>query len=66
MLWCFIHLEEGALGENYKEAYEVWRDRKPMTRINIDAELLLKQKNYNLNAKRITAVEIDGRKRNMT
>jgi hypothetical protein len=49
-----------ALGENYKEAYKLWRDRNPMTRLNIDAKALLNQKNYILRDKRITDVEIDG------
>ena len=40
-----------ALGENYKEAYKLWRDRNPMTRLNIDAKALLNQKNYILRAK---------------
>ena len=33
--------------------------RNPMTRINIEAKLLLNQKNYILKAKRITIVEND-------
>jgi len=52
--------------KNYKKAYELWRDRNPMTRINLDAKLLLNQKNYILKAKRITAVEIDEIKENIT
>jgi hypothetical protein len=40
------------LGENYKEACELWRKRNPMTRINIDAKLLLNLKNYILKAKK--------------
>ena len=37
-----------------------------MTRINIGAKLLLNQKNYLLKAKRITAVEIDEIKENIS
>ena len=59
VLRCFMYIREKALGENYKEAYKLWRDRNPMTRLNIDAKALLK-KNYILRAKRITDVEIDG------
>jgi hypothetical protein len=33
--------------------------RNPLMRINVDAKLLLNQKNYILKAKRITAIEID-------
>jgi hypothetical protein len=60
VLWCFTYIKEKTLGENCKEAYKLWRDRKPMTSLNIDAKPLLNQKNYILRAKRITAVEIDG------
>ena len=34
MLWCFTYIKEKTLGENYKEAYKLWRDRNPMTRLN--------------------------------
>jgi hypothetical protein len=60
MLWCFTYIKENTLGENYTEAYKLWRDRNPMTRLNIDAKALLNQKNYILRAKRIMAVEIYG------
>ena len=55
VLWCFTYIKEKALGENYKEAYKLWRDRNP-----IDAKALSNQKNYILRAKRITDVEING------
>jgi hypothetical protein len=32
--------------ENYKAAYELWRKRNPNLRTNMDAKLLLNQKNY--------------------
>ena len=54
VLWCFTYIKEKALGENNKEAYKLWRDRNPMTRFNIDAKVLLNEKNYILRAKRIT------------
>ena len=60
VLWCFMYIKEKTLGENYMEAYKLWRDRNPMTRLNIDAKAVLNQKNYILRAKRITDVEIDG------
>ena len=60
VLWCFTYIKEKALGEKYKEACKLWRDRNPMTRLNIEAKALLNQKNYILRTKRITAVEIDG------
>jgi len=41
------------------------RERDPMTKMNVGAKALLKQKNYILNAKRITAVEIDEKKENV-
>jgi len=56
-LWCSMYLKEKTLGKNYKEAYELWTDRNPMTRINIDVKLLSNPKNYILKAKRITVVE---------
>ena len=54
-----MYIREKTLGENYTEAYELWRERNPMTKINIDEKLFLNQKNYILKAKRITTVEID-------
>jgi len=65
MLWCFMYIKEKTLRENYKEAYKLWRERNPMTRMNIDAKALLNQKNYILKAKRITAVELDEIKENI-
>jgi len=54
-----FHVYKNTLRENNKEAYKLWRERNPMTRMNVDAKGLLNQKNYILKAKRITAVEID-------
>jgi len=65
VLWCFTNIKEKTLRENYKEAYKLWRERNPMTRMNIEAKALLNQKNYILKAKRITAVEIDEIKENI-
>jgi len=67
VLWCFIYtyIKETTLGGNCKETYELWRERNPMTRMNIDAKALLNQKNYILKVKRITAVEIDDIKENI-
>ena len=59
VLWCYTYIKEKTLGENYKEAYKLWRERNPMTRMNMDAKALFNQKNYILKAKRITAVEIE-------
>ena len=59
VLWCFTYIKEKTLGENYKEVYKLWRERNPVTRMNIDAKALLNQKNYILKAQRITTVEID-------
>jgi len=44
VLRCFMYIKEKTLGENYGEAYELWRDRNLITRINIGAKLLLNQK----------------------
>jgi hypothetical protein len=46
LLWCFTYIKEKTLRQNYKEAYKLWRERNPMTRMNIDAKALLNQKNY--------------------
>jgi hypothetical protein len=51
VLSCFAYIKQKALGEKYKEAYKVWRERNPMTRMNIDAKALLNKKNYILKAK---------------
>jgi hypothetical protein len=34
-LWCFTYVKEKALGDNYVEAYKLWREKNPMTRTNI-------------------------------
>ena len=65
MLWCFTYIKEKTLGEKYNEAYKLWRERNPKTRMNIDTKALLNQKNYILKAKRITTVEIDEIKQNL-
>jgi len=52
------YIKEKTLGENYKEAYKLWRERTPMTRMNIDAKALLNQKNYILKAKRIRLLKL--------
>jgi len=64
--WCFAYIKEKTLRENYKEVYKLWRERNPVTRMNIEAKALLNQKNYILKAQRITAVEIDEIKENIS
>jgi hypothetical protein len=59
VLWCYAYIKETTLGENYKEAYKLWRERNPTMRMNVDAKALPNQKNYILKAKRIMPVEID-------
>jgi len=59
VLWCFTYIKEKTLRENYKEVYKLWRERNPVTRMNIDAKALSNQKNYILKAQRITTAEID-------
>ena len=63
VLWCYMYIKEKTLGENYKEAYKLWRERNPVSRMNIDAKALFNQKNYILKAKRIPAIEIDEMKK---
>jgi len=46
-----FHVHKNTLRENYTEAYKLWRERNPMTRMNIDAKGLLNQKNYVLKLK---------------
>jgi len=43
-----MYIKEKTLGENYKEAYKLWRDRNPMARMNIDAKALFNQKKKHL------------------
>ena len=59
VLWCYMYIKEKALGENYKEAYKLQRERNLVTRMNIDAKDLFNQKNYIFKAKRIPAIETD-------
>jgi hypothetical protein len=60
-----MYIKEKTLGENYKEAYKLWRDRNPVKRMNTEAKALFNQKNYILKAKRIPAIEIDEIKENV-
>jgi len=59
VLWSFTYIKEKTVRQNHKEAYNLWRERNPVTRMNMDAKDLLNQKNYIIQAKRITAVKID-------
>jgi len=59
VVWCCTYIKEMTLRENYKEVYKLWRERDPVTRINLDAKALLNQKNYILKAQILSAVEID-------
>jgi hypothetical protein len=65
VVWCFMCIKTTTLTENYEVAYELWRERNPNFGINIDAKLLLNQKNYILRNKRITDIEIDDIKENI-
>ena len=47
------------LRQNYKEVHELRRERNPVARINMEAKVLLNQKNYILKAQRLTTVEIE-------
>jgi hypothetical protein len=46
VLWCFMNIKEKTLGENYKQAYKLWREWNPVMRTNTDTKALLNQKNY--------------------
>jgi hypothetical protein len=46
IIMCFMYIKATTLTENYKVAYKLWRERNPNLRTNIDAKLLLNQKNY--------------------
>ena len=48
VLRCFMYIREKALGENYKEAYKLCRDRNPMTRLNIDAKSIVEREELHL------------------
>ena len=38
VVWCFTYIKERTLRENYKEVYKLWRERKPVARIYLDAK----------------------------
>jgi hypothetical protein len=65
VVWCFIYRKATTSTENYKVAYELWRERNRNLRTNIDAKLLLNQKYYILKSKKITDNEIDQIKENI-
>ena len=70
VLWRFMHIKEKTEG-NYKETYELWRQRNPMTRkkiyvcICIGAHLQLNYSNYILQAEIITIAGIYEKKENI-
>jgi hypothetical protein len=35
-VWCFMYIKTTKLTENYKVAYELWRERNPNLRTNLD------------------------------
>jgi hypothetical protein len=59
VVWCFFCVKDRTSTENFKAAYELWRKRNPNLRTNMDAKVLLNQKNYILKNKKITDTEID-------
>jgi hypothetical protein len=54
-----VHHRKEIKGKLYGSVRNMERERNPKTRTNVDAKLLLNQKNYILKAKRILAVDID-------
>jgi hypothetical protein len=60
-----MYIKEKTFRENYKAAYELWKERNPKTGTNVDAKLLLNQENYILKAQRIPAVSIDDIRENI-
>ena len=58
-VWCIKYIKEMTLRQKYKEVYELCRERNPVARINMDAKVLLNQKNYILKAQILTTVEIE-------
>jgi hypothetical protein len=52
-------IQRKTLAEKCKEAHEIWRDKNPATRINIDAQLLSNHKTYILKNQSVPTVEID-------
>jgi hypothetical protein len=52
VVWCFRHVKETTCTENYKLAYDLWKQRNRNSRRNMDAKLLLKQRNYILKNKK--------------
>jgi len=66
VVWCFTHIKETILRENYKKVYKLWRERNTVARNNLDAKASLNQKNYILKAQRIMAVESEEIRGNIT
>jgi hypothetical protein len=58
VVWCFRYVKETTCAEKYKLAHDLWKQINRNSRRNIDAKLLLNQKNYILKHKKITDLEI--------
>jgi len=64
VIWCYVYCRQHST-ENYKEMYEIWRQRNPECRMYMDAKTLLNQKNYVMKHKKITEIEVEEIKREL-
>jgi hypothetical protein len=57
VIWCYMYCKQ-YFTANYK-VYEIWRQRNPECRTYRDAKKLMNQKNYIMDNKKITELEIE-------
>jgi hypothetical protein len=55
----YVQQKKKTLGENYKETYELWRERYTMTRNSMGTKLLLSMLYWIIKAERTTIDGID-------
>jgi len=58
VIWCYMYCRQH-FTENYKEVYEIWRQRNPECRIYLDAKKLMNQRNYIMKHKKIMEMEVE-------
>ena len=64
VVWCYMYFRQH-FTENYKKMYEIWRKRKPESRMYMDTKKLMNQKNYIMKHNKITEMETEEIKKDL-
>ena len=58
VIWSYMYCRK-YLSDSYKKVHEMWRQRNPDCRMYMDAKKLINQKNYIMENKKTTEMEIE-------